>query len=474
MKICVLGASFDTGNMGVNALAVGTVRAILHRWPEAEVFFLNYQRYSEVYTLELPGRRVAVPLVNMRFSWRFWLRNNIAFLIFLSILMKLLPLPVLRRQWIAGNDCLRHLDESDFVAAISGGDSFSDIYGLERLIYVTLPQILALWGGKRLILLPQTLGPFKSRIARTIAKYIMKRAEVIYSRDHVGVKLVTEMLGEKVRSPKAEVRRPESRVPSPESRTPDPASGALSSKFPAPDSKVRFCYDVGFVLESIPPPQIDLIGLPLEQLEAHRLVGLNVSGLLYMGGYTRKNAFGLKTDYPAFIRALIAFLIEEKKANVILIPHVFGTGGECDSPVCNRLFEELKDKYPGRLGVLQGAYNQGEIKYIIGLCEFFIGARMHACIAALSQNVPAVAFAYSDKFAGVMETVGVGNVVVDPRKRNEKEILHRVGQIFDARAQVREELTQIMPHVKETVLGLFSPVQGLPGGGHAAAVTSVR
>jgi hypothetical protein len=41
MKICVQGAAFDIGNMGVNALAVGTVRALLQRWPAAEVFFLN-------------------------------------------------------------------------------------------------------------------------------------------------------------------------------------------------------------------------------------------------------------------------------------------------------------------------------------------------------------------------------------------------------------------------------------------------
>ena len=40
---------------------------------------------------------------------------------------------------------------------------------------------------------------------------------------------------------------------------------------------------------------------------------------------------------------------------------------------------------------------------------------MHACIAALSQTVPAVAIAYSRKFLGVMETIGVEDIVVDPQ-----------------------------------------------------------
>jgi hypothetical protein len=303
-KIGILGAAFDTGNMGVSALAVGSVRVILHRYPEAEVYFLNYDKSPVTYTIQLPGRQVAVPLVNMRFSWRFWLSNNIACLLILTVLMKLVPFAALRRRLIDGNNCLRHLAESDWVLAISGGDSFSDIYGLERLLYVSLPQILALWAGKRLILLPQTLGPFKGRFARGLARYIMKRAEVVYSRDYAGIKQVENWLD----------------------------AGADS---------LRFCYDVGFVLDPIPPARIDLVGLPLEQLEAKRLVGLNVSGLLYRGGYARKNAFGLKMDYQAFIYNLIDFLIEKKKMDIVLIPHVLGTSGECDSPVCDQLFEEL-------------------------------------------------------------------------------------------------------------------------------------
>ncbi len=434
MKICLLGAAFDTENLGVRALAVGTVRAILHCYPQAEVFFLNYEKFRTVYTIKCPDRQVAIPLVNMRFSWRFWLRHNIAFLVFLTVLMKLLPIPALRRRWIAGNDCLRHLDGSDLVVAISGGDSFSDIYGLGRLLYVSLPQILALWAGKRLILLPQTLGPFKSRFARAIAKYIMKRAEVIYSRDYAGIKHVENWLGLDARA-----------------------------------GRLKFCYDVGFVVDSIPPARIDLVGLPLEQMEAKQLVGLNVSGLLDMGGYAGKNMFGLKTDYRAFIYTLIDFLIEKKQANVVLIPHVLGIGGECDSPVCDRVFEELRDKYPDRIGVVRGRYNQSEIKYIIGSCDFFIGARMHACIAALSQGIPAVAIAYSDKFTGVMQTVEVEGLVVDPRTMGEEQILNAIGDAFDRRAALRRQLEETLPGVKQAVLDLFkdlvTPVsncQGLP------------
>jgi colanic acid/amylovoran biosynthesis protein len=421
-QIAILGATFETFNMGVGALAAGTIRCILHVYSQAEVFFLNYDKFSTVYSVEVSDHQVTIPLVNMRFSWRFWLRNNIAFLLFFTLLMKLLPFPALRRRWIAGNDCLRHLDESDLVVAISGGDSLSDIYGLHRLLYVSLPQILALWSGKRLILLPQTLGPFKSRLAQVIAKYIMRRAELVYSRDHSGVKLGAQMLGSSARA-----------------------------------RKVRFSYDVGFALDPT-PLQLDVVGLELPSSLTPRLVGLNVSGLLFVGGYTRRKMFGLKVEYSRLVYNLIGFLVEQKKANVLLVPHVFGEHSESDATVCARLYEALKDKYPGQIGWVRGSYNQSEIKHVIGMCDFFVGARMHACIAAASQNVPVVPMAYSDKFVGVMQTIGIEANVVDLRTMNEAEILNVIDQAFEHRAHVRQQLARTMPEVKEAVLSLFAGI----------------
>jgi hypothetical protein len=39
-----------------------------------------------------------------------------------------------------------------------------------------------------------------------------------------------------------------------------------------------------------------------------------------------------------------------------------------------------------------------------------------------------------------------------------EEILRIVGETFDARARIREQLSEVMPHVKEAILGLFAEV----------------
>jgi polysaccharide pyruvyl transferase WcaK-like protein len=235
--------------------------------------------------------------------------------------------------------------------------------------------------------------------------------------------------------------------------------------------RYKFCYDVGFVLDSIEPSHQEVVGLAVDKQLRSPLVGLNISGLLFMGGYTRNNAFGLRDDYRVLVTSLIDLLISKKGANVLIVPHVFGmqTDSESDSVVCEQVFATLEKKYEGRLGLVRGTYNQSEIKYLIGQCDFFVGSRMHACIAAISQLVPAVCIAYSDKFAGVMATVGVEGLVADARKMDQEAILGIVEKAYDERALLRRQLERKMPKVRETVLSLFAglsaPIQGAETGG---------
>ena len=281
--------------------------------------------------------------------------------------------------------------------------------------------------GKKLVLLPQTLGPFKKRSSRVIARYILNQADVVYSRDHTGIEEMKRFLGRRFNT-----------------------------------SRVGFCYDVGFALDPVKPDRIDLDGL----LEKRRdgdgscIAGLNVSGLLFMGGYTQNNMFGLKVDYRELVYDLIDFLIREKNVIVLLVPHVFGAQEhlESDSVVCEKIYDELKNKYKDKIYLTRGSYNQNEIKYIIGLCDFFIGSRMHACIAALSQNIPSVAIAYSRKFFGVMQSIGTESLVADPRILGKEEIFNIIDEVYEHRDSVSEQLKQTMPQVKKTVLNLFRDI----------------
>lgn len=419
-NILLLGATFGTGNMGVGALTAGALTIVSRRYPEAQVKLLDYGREPVVSVTQVDGKTLTLPLVNLRFSWKILLANNVAALILLALLTRVAG-PRGRDWLLQHNPWLKTISEADAAIAVSGGDSFSDIYGLGRFFYVTLPQLLAMSLGVKLIMLPQTIGPFRHGPTRWIARFMMQNAALIYSRDKPGIDEIRKLLD-------------------------------------SPDhiDKARFCYDMGFVVEPHLPPHLNLGGLaPDDPSDTRPLVGLNVSGLLLMGGYTRSNMFDLRVNYSDLIDRLVTHLIEDKNARVLLVPHVFGEGAESDTVAAQTVYDRLKARYPSQLFCAQGQYNQNEIKYIIGLCEFFVGSRMHACIAALSQGIPAIGVAYSDKFSGVFESVGAGNLVADPRRLTLEQTVQSVSLAFDERNSTRQRLQEVMPQIKARVIALL-------------------
>ena len=92
----------------------------------------------------------------------------------------------------------------------------------------------------------------------------------------------------------------------------------------------HFCFDMGFVIGAFRPNSMIFGGLDLDAPGTGLLVGVNVSGLLLIGGYDRKNMFGLGIDYRRLILEVIRVLIVERGATVLLVPHVFGDHIESD------------------------------------------------------------------------------------------------------------------------------------------------
>jgi polysaccharide pyruvyl transferase WcaK-like protein len=88
-----------------------------------------------------------------------------------------------------------------------------------------------------------------------------------------------------------------------------------------------------------------------------------------------------------------------------------------------------------------------------------MGSRMHACIAAISQFVPAVGIAYSRKFIGVFESVGIGQAVADLRTQNNQELLTHIKQTFTQRQTVVEKLKVTVPTIQQQVLSFLATAE---------------
>jgi polysaccharide pyruvyl transferase WcaK-like protein len=226
------------------------------------------------------------------------------------------------------------------------------------------------------------------------------------------------------------------------------------------DGHLEFGYDVGFALE----PRISEEKLPdwiiKVKLDNKPLIGINISGLLYIGGYTHNNMFGLKADYRKIIHTLINYFVQEHEAYIMLVPHVLGVDKKSESDVvaCQNVFRVAKSNIGMRLYHLEDQYDQHELKALIGKCDFFLGSRMHACIAALSQCVPSIGLAYSLKFKGVFASIGMEEMVIDLRAHDEKSVLEAVEGQYQRIPELQAQLTVEMKAVRASIYGLFNSI----------------
>lgn len=287
------------------------------------------------------------------------------------------------------------LRRCDLVFDIGGGDSFTDIYGVKRFLTIWATKIRTRLNGRPLILSPQTIGPFNTAWARPLARMVMNRSDFIVTRD-------------------------------------------------APSS--RFLDDLGIRAERLEATDVAM-GLPYDppapRTDDRIRVGLNVSGLLFSGGYTGANQFGLKADYPALIRRIITWFLDQPGVELHLVGHVQSHTQPIEDD--HRVGEALAREFPETI-VSPFFSSPSEAKSYIAGCDFFLGARMHATIAAFSAGVPVIPMAYSRKFIGVFGTLGYDHIA-DCKADSEDAIMARIQDGFARREALKAEIEEAMGRV---------------------------
>ena len=284
-------------------------------------------------------------------------------------------------------DFFRAVRDSDMVIDIGGGDSFADIYGRRRLTQMFLMKYLTHLARRPLVLAPQTFGPFQNRLSAFFARQTIRLSAITSTRDGLSTTCLRDM-------------------------------GIKGEIIEASDVALRLPYDQ--------PSERPKTG-PIR-------VGINVSGLLMSGGYTRQNMFGLKMDYPQLMRDILRrFGDHPDPCKIHLVPHVISwhrSALEDDYAASVRLSEEFPS-----VTVAPAFSSPSEAKSYIADMDFFMGARMHACIAAFSSGVPVVPMAYSRKFAGLFGALGY-NETVDCTTQSTEDILTHIFDAFDRRSEL--------------------------------------
>ncbi|WP_375433328.1 polysaccharide pyruvyl transferase family protein [uncultured Friedmanniella sp.] len=357
MRALVLWADDTSPNLGVQALAAGSAALVQRAYPGAELSFLSYGRGEAPVKVGDP-RALGKEMVTGRAGLKGWLRGF------------------------------------DLVVDTRAGDSFADIYGLNRLYAMSLLAEAVHRSGTPLVMSPQTIGPFSGRRAKLIARRTLHTATLVMTRDRLS------------------------------------ADHAKTLGRPVD----HLTTDVVFAIEA--PDRV-----------VTRDVLLNVSGLLWTPGPHVDSV-----AYRALVADLYARLVAAGRT-VTLLAHVLDSDvADNDVPAIAE-FAATLDHQPEVLVPT----SLSDVRQMVASANVVIGSRMHACLNALSVGTPAIALAYSRKFAPLLEDIGWTRTI---DLRTAPDVAGDVEAIL-ATPTLEQECATALARARSTVAGAEERLRGL-------------
>ena len=388
VKIILANAPIKNGNRGCVALSVSAMALIdelIAKQSCDYVFYLPNSGYNDRQKHEIHFKDKIIKYYDIGYPFGINLTNTL-------------------QNWckmLLKNDfrSFRIFDNADYILDLGQGDSFADIYGELRFKLIDRIHCIARKYHKPYCLLPQTIGPFKNERIRKKAIKSIEKARLCMARDKQSYDYMLENVPQQ--------------------------------------KNVSEYIDVAFFL-------------PYETISQDKNyihVGINISALLWHGGYTRNNQFGLKCEYQSLVEQLINHFLNQPNVKVHLIPHVVGSERsiENDYAVSYDLWREYNN---ANLILAPLALGPIEIKSYIAGMDFFMGARMHATIGAFSAGVPVVPMAYSRKFNGLFIDTLSYHHIADMKTMDNDDIIQIIQEAYDN----RDSLTNEIAYQKETTV----------------------
>lgn len=395
-KMLIIGATCSK-NMGSAAMLISATKTLKQFIPESEFTVLSPfpeldLKNCSAYNLNVVGYRGGVLKLLSRF--------------FRSMVWKILHIPQLINEGI-----LQEYANSDVIIDLSG-DGFSDDYGSIASIASCYDILLCKFLNNPIVIYAQSIGPFKTKLTKSLSKFCLNRVDLLIVRDGITKNYLQEI-------------------------------GITNT--------IHFTADSAFLLEPSPYEKIQEILLE-ENIDTNNrpIIGISASQHIY-DLQLKKSKPNLKNPYIILMVKIVDYLVERLNAQIVFIPHVTNDDRPVDDRfVAKKIYAAAENKEKIRL--INNEYSPEELKGVIGQCDLFIGARMHANIAATSMYVPTLAVAYSHKSYGIMRMLGMEKYVLDFRTMTFDEMMSRMDDLWVNREKIKAELTSNVKVLEERAL----------------------
>lgn len=415
-RVLIIEAYTDA-NVGSAALienAAGIAKSLFGE-PNVSILAQNKEAVEKFSGIPTKHEVFILPLSKNRFFQIRWLFVNF---IWMSVhaLVRLLRIPVPVEFYTFNRekrDSIRLIQESHLCISI-GAERLNDNF------FLALPySLFSLWViksyKKKLILFPQTVGPFYFRISRFFVRKILNKCDLIYARDKKSLTLLR----------------------------------SLNIK----ERKLKFVSDIALLQKKAPVNEVkDICKKENVPVNEGKLAGVSALRWSYF-----KSKGG--SNYEQYIQAIADacdHLIENKGYHVVFVPTNVKINGcrEDDIATAREVLEAMANK--NKVTLISSLYTPAQIKGIFSLMDIFIATRMHACILSTSVFTPTVSINYQFKLNEYMKLIGMEDYSLDIDVVSSERLLPMVDNLCMNKDILRSHLKSQIPalqlHIHSTLV----------------------
>lgn len=302
---------------------------------------------------------------------------------------------------------IHDIKSADAVFVKGGG--FIHSYGAKTdpyfLYFLTYHIRLAEAYGKKTIILPNSIGPLKNRIAQKIALKALNHTALLTTRENISNQYLASL-----------------------------------------NVKSKYYPDLGFYLNPSDRDMNDYFmahGIPVEK----KKVVITLRPYRFLG---KSNPQELFQKYINSFVSLVSYLVN-KGYHVTFMAHTLGPSSHEDDRIAIR---EVGEALSGDLCV-HTSYIEDydltckDVEKLYSYYDYMVGTRFHSVIFALNVNVPSIAIAYGgNKGKGIMNVLGNDDYSIDMDKIDDSLLI----SVFDKLESNRDSYLQNLQKKKDEIM----------------------
>jgi len=357
-------------NLGDDAIMYTTLQSLHHRFPGANITVAandpdSWAKYKDIEIYSALCTWIADCRLGL-WRKRFYLTPLILLFLCLSAILYRLFNFRLHLGSQKKNQLLDAYYNADLVLSCGGGNFYAHGPLSPGFVWNLITIGFAVGLKKRVVMLPQSIGPIEQWWQRLLGRAVFNRVDNIMVREPQSERFITSTL----KLTKSPILMP----------------------------------DLAFGL----PTVVERLPVKIIQEAGNLRVGFTI-----IDRSAQNPNFLDQETYEDAICSLITKLDQEYSAEIFLIIQCYGPSKDQDDRnITNRIYQRLHN-HIGNIFVLDNFTDALELKSAIKALDFVIGTRMHTGIFALSNSIPVILIGYQPKACGMMKSFGLPKYCYD-------------------------------------------------------------